>query len=1512
MADLDALRADLGRGSSVAGDGEFTIDSQRARDKLRDFQLAEPRVYVVLLVQVATLVGATKISFTLDSNDLIAEFDGRPFTYNEAEDLYAQIFIDARTAEQRARQRLALALNAAISLRPRSVQLTSSGPDGGVRLDLRPGQPDHLSRFDATASARPTTRIHVKERRRLGRISDYLTLALEEEQHLRRLCAAARIRVDIDGKRLFNAWENHRLEHAVELREPGVRGVAGLTPATVTYRADPVVAVVDLHLHGVHVARRELPLDLPARLSVMLDCDDLRDDLSLTNIVEDDAYDAAMAAAARALDRCVVQLCHRYRDHQDRAILQIIERYLERTWPAHGRDREAWRSYAQLPRWPALDGRLRTTAELDAQPAVDTTTLKPGRSLPDYRHVIVLERGDLDLSLVLRGRLRDVTADLERAELAERNRQSWRSRPREPRLPDRSAAASVSVDAHGIRGELALRPSAAGRNLLTVVAEGCTLCNLMPQLPLDGIDAALAGDFRPNATYDGVVPNPALASAAVLLLRHLDQIVQRIAESYADPQWQRHLPRSALHRYIYHLSRGDALVNLLRSLGFHGPDAAHLEGVVHLPPPVLDLHPNSRQPLVHVPLFRATQGPRVSLHELALRRAAGERIPVIADSERLPADFDERCLCVDAAERALLTQVFGDALEGRDQALARAHQRAELRRRPVHSGELADTIFSGELRDGALRGQIGVTAAGLRLHSAFAVTVLVDRRRVASYQLQTALPGLTAVIHTDDLDRAATSELQLLPDRPLARALAAGAAAIVDAVLRDPRDTTILRPLLTGALAAIYGAPEARRIDEVTRLGAPDLADHALREHMHRDERDAAVDAFNAALRLALVEHLTALRAAPIFPTVQGPPRSLDQLLENAAHIAALPAPLRGAFGSPHQISCADLSAGADPNLPQEPAVLALRSASIPHLTALFELNHLDADHLRAWRGHNVSRQRPPPIAAAYACQLASPVAVGEIGLPSDLERADPVIYVHRGGWLIGQVRADSPLPLIGLVEGPELDLDPQGDGLSQLARRRLDELVRHATAQIIHELIRAYERAPAPDRRLRWLLSALIHLLDPQRDSDPSEDEARERLADLPLFPVLGGGQRCFRELHALLELDGFLHCAPLGADLPATYPVLLIDPELAGLYAQLFPDLRLFPALLTGAARDPLPQPDHSALHALAFTAEGLRGQLWLSAAPHFWLEIHLGSGAHLDRTLALPTLVPALFAGERDAADPDAPLSQSQADALARAALDLHVQALHRYVDAFQRERAEASARPLAQRLQARLGGRDPAEFRRYFALLFDHLSHLIACGVPLDHEHMTFYRALDHAPIIELPGGRVIDPHSDRQLDGAPHPAGAAPVDAPAPATTPPAGPPPPPARPPAEPAPPPDDPAPAPAIEPPEGPSPEDLLLQSVRDELRLLTPDPQDHLLFETIQLADADAELVELRGDAVLLARAHPVVQRALALREDAALCASILTSAVFSALNARYARITDDHEAAFHQRHAAHLLSA
>ena len=105
MTDLRRLREHLGAAGIADGAGEFSIDAARARDKLRDFQLADPRLYVALVVQAATLAGAGRIDFTLDSDDLIAAFDGHPFAADDLADLYAHVFRDPTTPTQRALQR---------------------------------------------------------------------------------------------------------------------------------------------------------------------------------------------------------------------------------------------------------------------------------------------------------------------------------------------------------------------------------------------------------------------------------------------------------------------------------------------------------------------------------------------------------------------------------------------------------------------------------------------------------------------------------------------------------------------------------------------------------------------------------------------------------------------------------------------------------------------------------------------------------------------------------------------------------------------------------------------------------------------------------------------------------------------------------------------------------------------------------------------------------------------------------------------------------------------------------------------------------------------------------------------------------------------------------------------------------------------------------------------------------------------------------------------------------------
>ncbi|MCA9686048.1 MAG: hypothetical protein KC457_28005, partial [Myxococcales bacterium] len=90
-------------------DGGFSLDREKARQKMRQFQLSDPHRYVLLLVEVAAQLGATRIDFEIDSDDMIMRFDGRALSWEDLDELYTSLFVKHGTPGIVARRQLALA-----------------------------------------------------------------------------------------------------------------------------------------------------------------------------------------------------------------------------------------------------------------------------------------------------------------------------------------------------------------------------------------------------------------------------------------------------------------------------------------------------------------------------------------------------------------------------------------------------------------------------------------------------------------------------------------------------------------------------------------------------------------------------------------------------------------------------------------------------------------------------------------------------------------------------------------------------------------------------------------------------------------------------------------------------------------------------------------------------------------------------------------------------------------------------------------------------------------------------------------------------------------------------------------------------------------------------------------------------------------------------------------------------------------------------------------------------------
>ena len=138
MSTTSQLIGQLGAEGRLDSHAEFTLDPGKAREKMRQFQLATPQEYVLLLVQAATLKGASRLEFEIDADDMHFSFDGEPFTRDDLEQVFSSLFTRADTLDVRARRELALGLNAAMALNPKFISVITENGQEGVRLEIRP------------------------------------------------------------------------------------------------------------------------------------------------------------------------------------------------------------------------------------------------------------------------------------------------------------------------------------------------------------------------------------------------------------------------------------------------------------------------------------------------------------------------------------------------------------------------------------------------------------------------------------------------------------------------------------------------------------------------------------------------------------------------------------------------------------------------------------------------------------------------------------------------------------------------------------------------------------------------------------------------------------------------------------------------------------------------------------------------------------------------------------------------------------------------------------------------------------------------------------------------------------------------------------------------------------------------------------------------------------------------------------------------------------------------------
>lgn len=575
--------------------GTLRVDARKAVLKLREHLLSDAHLYLCELVRAAVAAGATEIELEHDADDVNIRWNAAPPSAERMVRLLDHLLSAGPVEGERPLYLLALAVNAALGLPPRRIELVGSQHARVWRVcftpelarDSEPKAPKLVS--DGAAPNAPAS-VGFRLRKRVG--VDVVRRALGGPSHRElSLLSAATRHLDVRLSGVEAATSPPVLASMVVEGIHGARrALLELLPAGERARLDMLELGVHLETlpfepapHGGRLGR-----EVPVRLVV--DAHELPTNASRSRVRDDAAIvDDARARGSAACERLLGELAlHVVAGHEPR-LLRLHTQDRDSLEDALGAMVLAIASSTELGvglhdqlaaalELPLLrDGAglpapLTRYVNLRAIPVVSGSEAVDPELAPWLTGVLRLRGRYLERALATRGMV-DASALVERARLgAERRRRALEHPPQEPRLPEadgswlRAPLRPAEGCFEGIVGEVALRlDDTPARALLTVeerVLEQIELESIMPGVKLD---AAIGWPGRLRATfdYDAVERDRSLCQAigyayceAVALVAALGQTLER------DPDPR---PRRSVAALL--LARGSVSEALGLSLG---------------------------------------------------------------------------------------------------------------------------------------------------------------------------------------------------------------------------------------------------------------------------------------------------------------------------------------------------------------------------------------------------------------------------------------------------------------------------------------------------------------------------------------------------------------------------------------------------------------------------------------------------------------------------------------------------------------------------------------------------------------------------------------------------------------------------------------------------------------------------------------------------------------------------------------------------------------------------------
>ena len=275
------------RGSEEPSErGGFTLDREKAREKLSKFRLPSPHFYVLEFIQAAQLLGASRIEVTVDANEVRMRFDGQILAKSDLQSIYRTGFAGGLDPKRRALRRLAIGLSAVWGLDPAEVWIYSSNSQQSVYAEFFPDGDDRVS--EAPEGRGLGSTFYVRERVRLSHVVDLfhkMRGTLPEEALIRERCAWSDVPVEVNGERVSEGMKLPPDTHSkVPVDSEYEYGVVGLS-GDILHSSSRVRILTG----GVSIAVKSVP-DLPFGIAAMINSERVNKSLSQNEIVLDDSW----------------------------------------------------------------------------------------------------------------------------------------------------------------------------------------------------------------------------------------------------------------------------------------------------------------------------------------------------------------------------------------------------------------------------------------------------------------------------------------------------------------------------------------------------------------------------------------------------------------------------------------------------------------------------------------------------------------------------------------------------------------------------------------------------------------------------------------------------------------------------------------------------------------------------------------------------------------------------------------------------------------------------------------------------------------------------------------------------------------------------------------------------------------------------------------------------------------------------------------------------------------------